>query len=108
MRDNKMLKGLAIGAFAGMIFSLIDRPTRTQTFDCLKQSGNYAKGFAKKPSHAIHDLRIKYEQWSYTLDKRIKDVLATLDQVEGYLKQVEQTEEEPPKQLEGPPKQLQG
>lgn len=108
MGESKMLKGLAIGAFAGMALSLIDRPTRTRTVHCLKQTGNYAKGVAKNPSEAIHDLRIKYEEVSYTLDKRINDVLSTLDQMEGYLNKVESTEEEPPKQLEGAPKQLTG
>lgn len=108
MAQNKMLKGLAIGAVAGMVLSLIDRPTRTQTMDCLKQSGNHAKEFAKNPSHAIHELRIRYEHWSSTLDNRIKGVLHTLDQMEGYLEKVEDTDDEPSKQLEGPSKQLQG
>ncbi|KGX90319.1 hypothetical protein [Pontibacillus marinus] len=108
MGESKMLKGLAIGAFAGMALSLIDGPTRKKTVHCLKQSGSHAKGYAKNPSHAIEDLRIKYEQWSYTLDSQIKNVLDMLDQMEGYLSKVEQADEEPPKQLEGPPKQLQG
>lgn len=90
MGDNKMIKGIAIGALAGAALSLFDRNTRTSTVDCLKKTGTFTKGYVKNPSDAIHDFRLKYQEWNRTLDQQVNNLVTMLDQLEGYLNKVEQ------------------
>lgn len=106
MGQSKMIKGIALGALAGAALSLFDRNTRTSTMNCVKQTGSSAREYAKNPSDAIHNFRLKYQEWNQTIDQQVKNLVDILDQVEGYLNKVEELDTNKQEQLQEEPQQM--
>ncbi|KGX92988.1 hypothetical protein N781_14040 [Pontibacillus halophilus JSM 076056 = DSM 19796] len=93
MSESKLMKFVAIGSLVGLAVSMFDRTTREKTVSCLKQTSSQVKHYSSHPSEAVHSIRSSFAKWEGTINNGINEVLSVIDQVEGYLDKVTESEE---------------
>ncbi|KIL47223.1 hypothetical protein [Jeotgalibacillus soli] len=73
MSNNKLTKGILIGAFLGGALSLIDRETRRQTFENAKKSGQAISDFTSNPKELANRVKVKADQLRITAEQLQED-----------------------------------
>lgn len=94
MNDNKFCKGVVIGAIAGGLVTLLDRNTRYQVWNTLKQTQTTTRYYIKNPSEAFHSVREGYESLSTELSNGVSGTLTILNQIQDTLEKVTEVQTE--------------
>ncbi|KGP91017.1 hypothetical protein N780_17235 [Pontibacillus chungwhensis BH030062] len=96
MGENKLIKGMLIGALAGVVYALFDKDTRLEASTCVKRTSGKIREYAAHPSDAIHDFRLKYEHMAQAVTAGSEQAVHILDQLNEFLEKIESQSEEPP------------
>lgn len=99
MGQNKLWKGILIGAVVGGVVALVDKDTRTLVGEKTRSAGTKCQGYVKHPSEAIHNLRVSYESFSSQINKGVEDLLELLQKAESMLNTVGEINQEVKQQL---------
>ncbi|MBH0231220.1 YtxH domain-containing protein [Halobacillus yeomjeoni] len=94
MGQQKLLKGVLLGAFVGGAMMLLDKDTREYVGEKSKNAGSACKGYMQHPHEAIHSLRVNYEYLSNRINNGIEDLLQLLDKAEQMLNKVGEINQE--------------
>ena len=97
MGSNKFFKGVMLGAAAGGLLSLLDRTTRREVGQTLKNSGNYISTYSKNPQRLVENSREVYEKLRTTADQVSRDIQfisEKVDEIKGMTPQVKEIIEE--------------
>ncbi|WP_226584923.1 YtxH domain-containing protein [Halobacillus litoralis] len=100
MGQQKLWKGLVIGAVIGGVAALLDKDTRSYVGEKSRLAGSKCQGYVKHPSEAIHTLRVNYESFSNQVNKGVEDLLELLQKAESMLNRVGEINQEVKQQLE--------
>ncbi|WP_079479280.1 hypothetical protein [Halobacillus salinus] len=99
MGQQKLWKGMLIGAAVGGGLMLLDKDTRSYVGQRGRSAGSTCKGYIKQPSQAIHSLRVNYEYVSKQLNKGVEELLELLSKLEDMLNKVGEINKEVENQL---------
>ncbi|MGM9923606.1 MAG: YtxH domain-containing protein [Bacillus sp. (in: firmicutes)] len=80
--QNKLWKGLLIGALAGAAISMMDRNTRAATIDCAKRGYQSARSIIQNPDMIMGSVRETSSRLRSTIESISEDVSAITSQVE--------------------------
>jgi|GEM_PF-1885333 len=99
MGQQKLWKGVWIGALIGGALVLIDKDTRQYVSVRSREAGTKYKGYVTNPSDAIHTVRVNYEQFSKRVSKGLEDLIEILNKAEDILNRVGEINQEVEQQL---------
>lgn len=89
--ENKLVKGMFIGALAGAAFSLLDKHTRDDVIQAGKKVSTKIKGYVEEPTTFTREVKQKIDHVKDTvqevsedlsfLNKKVKELKETTPQV---------------------------
>ncbi|WP_102347775.1 YtxH domain-containing protein [Bacillus sp. Marseille-P3661] len=95
-KNNKLLKGMAVGAVVGAAISLLDRETRLSTTTNIKKYGGKLWSYAKNPEETITSLVNQVTNARNKIEELSEDVLFIMDKVNDIKETTEQVKKPSP------------
>ncbi|MCA0971927.1 YtxH domain-containing protein [Halobacillus litoralis] len=99
MGEQKLWKGVLVGAAIGGALMLLDKDTRKYVGEKSRSAGTKCSGYIQHPSEAVHALRMNYEYVSKQVNKGVEELLAILNKAEELIDKIGQINQEVEDQL---------
>ncbi|EKN67101.1 hypothetical protein M670_04749 [Schinkia azotoformans MEV2011] len=80
-KNNKLIKGILYGALAGAVISLLDRETRENTVNQVKDCGRTVWHYSKNPTELIEGVSDKISVARQKIEEVTEDITFIVEKV---------------------------